>query len=48
MLVAGREVAVTNPDKMFFPEKGITKGDLVQYYVDVAMPTLNHVARRPL
>src|SRR5712692_2390308 len=48
MLVAGREVAVTNPDKMFFPQHGITKGDLVQYYVDVAGPTLNHVARRPM
>ena len=48
MLVAGREVAVTNPDKVFFPEPGIGKGDLVQYYVDVAPYCLNHVARRPM
>jgi DNA ligase D-like protein (predicted polymerase) len=48
VLVAGREVAVTNPDKIFFPQKGITKGDLVQYYVDVAPMTLNHVQRRPM
>src|SRR3954463_80895 len=48
MLVSGREVTVTNPDKMFFPKDGITKGDLVQYYVDVAPYCLNHVARRPM
>lgn len=48
MLVAGREVAVTNPEKPFFPAPGLTKGDLVQYYVDVAGPILNHVARRPM
>ena len=48
MLVAGREVAVTNPDKMFFPALGVTKGDLVRYYVDVAAETLRHVARRPM
>lgn len=48
MRVGGREVNVTNPDKMFFPVPGLTKGDLVQYYVDVADPILNHVARRPM
>src|SRR6185503_852994 len=48
MLINGREVAVTNSDKVYFPKDGITKGDLVQYYVDVAPYTLNHVARRPM
>src|SRR2546428_588106 len=48
MLVAGREVAVTNAEKIFFPKPGITKGDLVQYYVDVAGAVLHHVARRPM
>ena len=48
MLIAGREVNVTNPDKMFFSKDGITKGDLVQYYIDVAGPALNHVSRRPM
>jgi DNA ligase D-like protein (predicted polymerase) len=48
MIVAGREVNVTNPDKMFFPNRGLTKGDLVKYYVDVAGMTLNHVERRPM
>src|SRR3989441_8283730 len=48
MLVAGREVAVTNAEKIFFPKPSITKGDLVQYYVDVAGAVLHHVARRPM
>src|SRR2546429_7150281 len=48
MLVAGREVAVTNAEKIFFPKPGITKGDLVQYYVDVAGGVLHHVSRRPM
>jgi DNA primase len=34
--VGGREVVVTNPDKVYFPEKGYTKLDLVNYYVSVA------------
>ncbi|OLC19911.1 MAG: hypothetical protein AUH33_04825 [Chloroflexi bacterium 13_1_40CM_68_21] len=48
MEVAGREVKVTNPEKVFFPQSGLTKGDLVQYYVDVADAVLHHVARRPM
>jgi DNA ligase D-like protein (predicted polymerase) len=47
MLIAGREVALTNQDKVFFPEPGITKGDLVRYYVDIADAVLPHVRRRP-
>jgi DNA ligase D len=41
------EVNISNPDKLFFPERGLTKGDLVQYYVDVAPCALNHIRRRP-
>ncbi len=48
MLVAGREVKVTNLDKPFFPKMGLTKGDLIQYYVDVSDAVLHHVARRPM
>src|SRR2546428_10689662 len=48
MLVAGREVSVTNLDKVFFPGPGLTKGDLIRYYVDVADPVLHHVRRRPM
>jgi bifunctional non-homologous end joining protein LigD len=34
--IAGRSVQLTNLDKMFFPDVGITKRDLLQYYADVA------------
>jgi DNA ligase D len=39
--------SVTNPDKPFFPERGLTKGDLVAYYLDVAEHALPHLRRRP-
>ncbi len=31
-----RDVALTNLNKVFWPDEGITKGDLLQYYADVA------------
>src|SRR4051812_11584085 len=39
--------SVTNPDKVFFPASGLTKGDLVSYYVDVAGCVIPHLRRRP-
>jgi bifunctional non-homologous end joining protein LigD len=48
MRIGRREVTISNPDKIFFPEPGLTKGDLVAYYLDVADPVLNHVRRRPM
>lgn len=48
VLVAGRDVALTNLDKVFFPRLGLTKGDLVRYYVDLAPHVLGHVAGRPM
>ncbi len=48
MRIAGRDVAVTNLEKPFFPAEGITKGDLVRYYVEVADAVLHHVRRRPM
>jgi bifunctional non-homologous end joining protein LigD len=44
--IGRREVTVTNPDKVFFPEPGLTKGDLVAYYLGVADPVLHHLRRR--
>jgi DNA ligase D-like protein (predicted polymerase) len=44
---AGHQVAVSNPDKLYFPRAGITKLDLVQYYLAVADGVLRGVARRP-
>jgi bifunctional non-homologous end joining protein LigD len=46
--VAGREVTVTNPDKVFFPRAGYTKLDLVRYYLAVADGALRGVAGRPM
>src|SRR4029078_9119377 len=34
--IGGREVTVSNPDKVYFPEPGYTKMDLVSYYLAVA------------
>jgi DNA ligase D-like protein (predicted polymerase) len=46
--VAGREVAVSNPEKVFFPRTGHTKIDLVRYYLAVADGALHGVAGRPM
>ncbi|HUY52860.1 MAG TPA: DNA polymerase domain-containing protein [Streptosporangiaceae bacterium] len=46
--VAGREVAISNPGKVFFPRTGHTKLDLVRYYVGVADGALRGVAGRPM
>ncbi len=44
----GTEVTVSNPDKVFFKERGETKLDLVRYYQSVAEPLLNTMRGRPL
>lgn len=41
-------VRLTNPDKILYPEQGITKLDLVDYYIAVADWILPHAARRPI
>ena len=46
--VAGREVAISNPDKVFFPRAGHTKLDLARYYVSVAAGALRGIAGRPI
>jgi bifunctional non-homologous end joining protein LigD len=43
-----RKVVVTHPDRVLFPDDGITKGDLVHYYRDVAPFLLPYVVDRPL
>jgi DNA ligase D-like protein (predicted polymerase) len=45
---AGREVTVTNPDKVYFPQAGYTKLDLVRYYLSVADGALLGVTGRPM
>src|SRR5882762_1810767 len=46
--VAGREVAITNPDKVYFPHAGYTKLDLAKYYAAVADGALRGIAARPI
>jgi bifunctional non-homologous end joining protein LigD len=47
MRVAGREVAVSNPGKVLFPEAGCTKLDLARYYLAVAEGALRAAGGRP-
>jgi DNA ligase D-like protein (predicted polymerase) len=46
--VAGREVTITNPGKVFFPRTGHTKLDLVRYYLAVADGAVRGVYGRPM
>jgi DNA ligase D-like protein (predicted polymerase) len=46
--VGGRQVSVTHPDKVVFPELGVTKLDLIEYYLAVAGGALRGVAGRPM
>ena len=47
-LVAGRTVEVSNLDKVFFADTGVTKGDVLDYYQRIAEVMLPHIARRPV
>jgi bifunctional non-homologous end joining protein LigD len=46
--IDGLEVTITNPDKVFFPETGHTKLDLVNYYLAVAEGALRGAGGRPM
>jgi bifunctional non-homologous end joining protein LigD len=48
LTVAGRDVRLTNLRKPFWPELGITKGDLIQYYAEVAPVLLPHIRDRAM
>ena len=45
--IAGRDVAISNPSKVLFPEAGVTKLDVVQYYLAVADGALRGAGGRP-
>jgi bifunctional non-homologous end joining protein LigD len=47
MRIGRHDVTISNPDKVFFPARGLTKGDLVAYYVGVAELVLPHLRGRP-
>ena len=46
--VNGRVVRLTNLNKLFWPKRGVTKRDLIQYYIDVAPVLLPHLKDRAM
>jgi bifunctional non-homologous end joining protein LigD len=48
IMVDGRTVTVSNPDKLLFPRSGITKADLARYYRDIGPVMVGHVGHRPV
>src|SRR5689334_7584378 len=48
LVVDGRDLKLTNLLKPFWPELGITKGDLLRYYVEVAPYLLPHLLSRAM
>src|ERR671928_1568021 len=45
---AGHDLLITHPDKVFFPERGETKLDLVRFYQDVEGPLMAAMGGRPV
>src|SRR6185312_11277420 len=45
--VSGRELRVSKPDKLFFPEPGFTKMDLIAYYIECEQAVVRHLSERP-
>jgi len=48
VLADGREIKISNWDKVLFPATGFTKGDLVAYYARIAPAVVPHLRDRPL
>jgi bifunctional non-homologous end joining protein LigD len=46
--IGDREVSISNPDKIYFPDAGYTKHDLVNYYLAVGEGALRGVRARPM
>src|SRR5207302_4147394 len=46
--IAGHEVRLSNPDKVYFPKPGCTKRDLVDYYLAVGDAAVVHLRDRPM
>ena len=47
-IVERSEVIITHPEKMMFPDVGITKGELASYYETISPVMLPHLQRRPI
>lgn len=46
--IDGRELTISNLDKVFYPDSGFTKGEMIDYYFRIAPFMLPHLADRPL
>ncbi len=46
--IDGRQVRISSPDRVLFPERGETKLDLVRYYIAVTEPIMRTIAGRPV
>src|SRR3954454_19046772 len=46
--VSGRELAISSPSKVFFPARGDTKLDLIEFYVAIGEPLMRAMADRPV
>jgi bifunctional non-homologous end joining protein LigD len=46
--VEGRELTISNLDKVFYPESGFTKGEVIRFYSDIGEAILPHLRDRPL
>ena len=46
--VGGKQIAVSNLDKVLYPETGFTKGQVIDYYLRIAPVMLPHLKGRPL
>ncbi len=48
LIVEGRTLSVSNLDKVLYPKDGFTKGELINYYIQIAPVLLPHLKDRPL
>ena len=46
--IGGKEIALTNLDKLMYPETGFTKGQVIEYYKNIARFILPHIKDRPI
>jgi bifunctional non-homologous end joining protein LigD len=46
--IGSRQVPVSNLDKVYYPKTGFTKGDVIQYYIQIAPYMLPHLAGRAI
>jgi bifunctional non-homologous end joining protein LigD len=45
--VCGHELRISSPSKPFFPERGLTKMDLLRYYLECEQAVVRHLRERP-